>query len=111
MFDLGLQELIVIFLIALLVFGPKKLPELARTMGKWITEVRRGFYQAKSQIETEFDQVDQGVFKDIDPIQKEEKKEDIQSGQDKLHNDSGEKEDIQSGQDKLHNDSGKGEGI
>lgn len=66
MFDLGLQELIVIFFVALLVFGPKKLPELARTLGKWMTEVRRGFYQAKSQIETEFDQVQQETMKGID---------------------------------------------
>ncbi|NIR25464.1 MAG: twin-arginine translocase TatA/TatE family subunit, partial [Gammaproteobacteria bacterium] len=34
MFDLGIQELVVIFVVALLVFGPKRLPELARTMGK-----------------------------------------------------------------------------
>lgn len=94
MFDLGLQELIVIFLIALLVVGPKKLPELARTLGKWITEIRRGFYQAKTQIETEFDQVEQETFKDIDPVQKEVKTENIQSGQNELDKESGKGEGI-----------------
>ncbi|MEN2986607.1 MAG: twin-arginine translocase TatA/TatE family subunit, partial [Thermodesulfovibrionaceae bacterium] len=34
MFDLGFQELVVIFIVALLVFGPKKLPELGYALGK-----------------------------------------------------------------------------
>ncbi len=53
MFDIGFQELVIIFVVALLVFGPKKLPELARTMGKWMAEIKRGIYIAKSQIENE----------------------------------------------------------
>ncbi|MBI5074097.1 MAG: twin-arginine translocase subunit TatB [Nitrospirae bacterium] len=53
MFDIGFQELIIIFVVALLVFGPKKLPELAKTMGKWMAEIKRGVYIAKSQIENE----------------------------------------------------------
>jgi len=53
MFDIGFQELIIIFVVALLVFGPKKLPELAKTMGKWVVEIKRGVYIAKSQIEQE----------------------------------------------------------
>lgn len=53
MFDIGVQELIIIFIVALMVFGPKKLPELAKTMGKWVVEIKRGVYIAKSQIEQE----------------------------------------------------------
>lgn len=53
MFDIGFQELVIIFVVALLVFGPKKLPELARTLGKWMAEIKRGVYIAKSQIENE----------------------------------------------------------
>ena len=53
MFDIGFQELIIIFVVALLVFGPKKLPELAKTLGKWVAEIKRGVYIAKGQIEQE----------------------------------------------------------
>lgn len=58
MFDLGIQELILIFVVALLVFGPKKLPELSRALGRGVRElkialrgVRDSFDEAESQIE------------------------------------------------------------
>lgn len=41
MFGLGFQELALIFVVALLVFGPNKLPELARGLGKSLAEFRR----------------------------------------------------------------------
>ncbi|MCS6989213.1 MAG: twin-arginine translocase TatA/TatE family subunit [Chloroherpetonaceae bacterium] len=41
MFGLGFQELIIIFFIILLLFGAKKLPELARGLGKGINEFKR----------------------------------------------------------------------
>lgn len=53
MFDIGIQELIIIFVVALLVFGPEKLPEISRTLGKWVVEIRRGINIAKSQMENE----------------------------------------------------------
>jgi TatA/E family protein of Tat protein translocase len=54
MFDLGMQELIVIFIVALLVFGPKKLPELGKTLGKAMHELRRAFQGVKNQMDSEF---------------------------------------------------------
>src|SRR5581483_8571502 len=48
----GVQEMIVIFLVALVLFGPKKLPELGKTIGKAITEFRRAQSELKSPFET-----------------------------------------------------------
>ncbi|MCX7981598.1 MAG: Sec-independent protein translocase protein TatB [Syntrophales bacterium] len=41
MFNIGIPELIVIFIVALLVVGPKKIPDLAKSLGKAIGEFRR----------------------------------------------------------------------
>lgn len=53
MFDLGIQELIVIFVVALLVFGPKRLPELGRTLGKGMLELRKAMEGVREQMRTE----------------------------------------------------------
>ena len=50
---LGVQEMIIIFLVALVLFGPKKLPELGRTIGKAITEFRRASSDLKATFERE----------------------------------------------------------
>ena len=49
-FGVGLPEMILIMVLALLVFGPKKLPEIGRSLGKAI----RGFQEASKEFETEF---------------------------------------------------------
>ena len=51
--SLGVQEMIVIFLVALVLFGPKKLPELGKTLGKAITEFRRASNDLKATFERE----------------------------------------------------------
>ena len=48
----GVQEMVVIFLVALVLFGPKKLPELGKTIGKAITEFRRAQSELKSTFES-----------------------------------------------------------
>jgi sec-independent protein translocase protein TatA len=45
---LGWQETIFIFVLALLIFGPKKLPELGKTIGKAMTEFRRASSELRS---------------------------------------------------------------
>ncbi len=57
MFDIGIQELVVVFLVALLVFGPKRLPELGRTLGRFVLEIRKGFNDARSRMESEFSEI------------------------------------------------------
>ncbi|BAY84121.1 hypothetical protein NIES267_36170 [Calothrix parasitica NIES-267] len=49
-FGIGLPEMAVIMVVALLVFGPKKLPEIGRSMGKAI----RGFQDASQEFQDEF---------------------------------------------------------
>jgi len=49
----GWQEMVIIFVVALVLFGPKKLPELGRTLGKAITEFRRASNELKSTFERE----------------------------------------------------------
>ena len=51
MFGIGGWEMLLIAVVALLVFGPKRLPELARTMGKGLSEFRR----ASSDLRRSFD--------------------------------------------------------
>ena len=46
--QLGFSEMLVIFIVALLVFGPKKLPELGKSLGKGIREFRRATDELKS---------------------------------------------------------------
>ena len=52
MFDIGLQELVLIFVIALIVFGPKNLPQLGRSLGRAMREFRRASDEFRSTIET-----------------------------------------------------------
>ncbi|HEV3331504.1 MAG TPA: twin-arginine translocase TatA/TatE family subunit [Bryobacteraceae bacterium] len=49
----GWQETVAIFILALLLFGPKKLPELGRTIGKALTEFRRASNELKSTFDRE----------------------------------------------------------
>ena len=56
--NLGLPEMIFIFLMALIIFGPKKLPEIGRQIGKALNEFKRASNEFKAQIETEINNLD-----------------------------------------------------
>ncbi len=49
-FGIGLPEMALIFILALLVFGPKKLPEIGRSLGKAL----KGFQEASNEFQNEF---------------------------------------------------------
>ena len=51
--SLGMPELIVIFVIALVVFGPRKLPELGRSLGRGIAEFKKATNELQSSLEEE----------------------------------------------------------
>ncbi len=53
--NVGFPEMIVIFVVALLVFGPKRLPELGRSLGRGLSEFRRASSDLKNSIEREID--------------------------------------------------------
>jgi TatA/E family protein of Tat protein translocase len=51
--SLGFPELVFILVLALLIFGPKRLPEIGRTLGKGLSEFRRATNDLKRTIESE----------------------------------------------------------
>ena len=51
--SLGMQEIIVIFILALIVFGPRKLPELGKTLGKGLAEFKKASNELKQTWEEE----------------------------------------------------------
>lgn len=63
--NIGVPGLILIFVIALIVFGPKKLPELGKAVGQTLNEFKRSTRELTKDVEEEFD--------DLKKIGKEEK--------------------------------------
>ena len=65
-FGIGLPEMALIFIVALLVFGPKKLPEIGRSLGKAI----RSFQDASKEFENEFKREAEAIEKVVkEPVQ------------------------------------------
>jgi sec-independent protein translocase protein TatB len=63
---MSFSDTIFLFFLALILFGPKKLPEMARQAGKLLAELRRASNEFKSQIETEISHLE--VQKSVPPI-------------------------------------------
>jgi sec-independent protein translocase protein TatB len=65
MFNLGAGEIALILVVALLVLGPKRLPELARGLGKFVREFRRQTDEVRGVVEREFYRMDQEIQADL----------------------------------------------
>ena len=59
--QLGFQELLIIFVIALLVFGPKKLPELGKSLGKGLREFKKATEDLKSNWEDQMKEIEEPI--------------------------------------------------
>ncbi len=73
--NIGLPELMIIMIVALLVFGPKKLPEIGRTIGKAVREFKKSTDEIKGKFE---EQIRVEEFKSLkDDLQKDLRQADI----------------------------------
>lgn len=73
-FDLSGGEIFIILVVAFLVFGPSKFPELARKIGKGINEVKRASSSIKEEINRETNKVKDEMNVDIDDDKEKKQK-------------------------------------
>lgn len=76
MFGLGIPELLVIFVIALIVFGPKKLPDLGRSIGRAMAEFKKASEEFQESVREEMKEVEKAA-----DVKEEMKKIEQQIGQ------------------------------
>jgi sec-independent protein translocase protein TatB len=69
MFGIGFWEFLLILIVALLVFGPERLPELARQVGTMIRDLQRMYTNLRAEIGPEFDEFERNIrdLRQIDP--------------------------------------------
>ncbi len=71
---LGMGEIIVLFILALLMFGPKKLPELGKTFGKGMAEFKRASNELKTTFQREMDNIEHET-KDVKTLARDVKRD------------------------------------
>lgn len=65
--NLGFSEMVFLFILALLIFGPKKLPEIGRQVGRFMNDFKRASNEFRSQIESEISSLESEVKPQILP--------------------------------------------
>ncbi len=73
MFGIGFQELIVILIVALIVLGPQRLPEAAKTIAKFIREIKGAVDEVKSSVAEDIASVKDLTKIDLEEIEEKEK--------------------------------------
>lgn len=102
-FDFGSGEILLIVLAAFLIFGPSKIPEIARNLGKFINDIKRASEDIKTEINKEADRIERdkklaaykskieqdlkpdkttGPSAETDPYENAEEKPEIESNKD-----------------------------
>lgn len=81
MFGLGLPEILVIFVIALIVFGPKKLPDLGRSIGRAMAEFKKASEEFQETVKAEMKEVEKTA--QLDEVKKigQEIEQEIKQGE------------------------------
>jgi sec-independent protein translocase protein TatB len=59
MFGIGGQEIVIIALLVLVIFGPSKLPQMARDLGRFVSEARRSIDEFKEELTAASDEDDE----------------------------------------------------
>ena len=65
MFDIGFTELLIVALVGLIVLGPKRLPEVARTAGRWLGRLRRFMSDVKQDFDRELQDADLAELRNL----------------------------------------------
>jgi sec-independent protein translocase protein TatA len=65
-FGIGLPEMVLIFVLALLIFGPKKLPEIGRSVGKAIRSFQDASKEFQDEFKREAEQIEQAISKPME---------------------------------------------
>jgi sec-independent protein translocase protein TatA len=68
MFGLGIPELLIIFVIALIIFGPKKLPDLGKSIGRAMAEFKKASDEFQDSVKAEMKEVEKSA--DIEGVKK-----------------------------------------
>lgn len=72
MFGIGMPELIIIMVVALIVLGPKRLPDIAKTLGRGMAEFRRATTDLKDQLEVDLEEEEE---EEEEPLDTEEEQQ------------------------------------
>ncbi len=75
MFGIGMPELIIIMVVALIVLGPKRLPDIAKTLGRGMAEFRRATTDLKDQLEVDLEEEEEEEEEEEKPLDTEEEQQ------------------------------------